>query len=296
MSVKKLRDFNPQYLDVGVAYRYDEFLNLLLNNIVITHKDGSAYEYQIETFIKKQLIECGRVGYDKVSKVWANISRTGRLNEYGNMTSLTFMLKNGKVFRRQASYENKPNGAYAIMALPHYFCLSVLIQETAEFISNCEIAIKQNLDAVKTPYIITAKSKDMRLSIEHAIQQKEDGTPVIVVDETLGDALKPQDTSVEYIADKIDELKQKRVDLLLNKLGIMSANINKKERVQVGEVNATVGQCLDYIYLMIDTFNKQMDYYGIDAVMSENTSLEEYSDNTETENNNKDGQINYEKE
>ena len=64
-------------------------------------------------------------------------------------------------------------------------------------------------------------------------------------------------------------------DKLLNKLGIMSANINKRERVQVGEVNATVGQCSDYIYMLVDCFNKQMDTYGLPFKMELNGSLEE---------------------
>ena len=63
----------------------------------------------------------------------------------------------------------------------------------------------------------------------------------------------------------------------------MSANINKRERVQVGEVNATVGQCEDYIYLMIDTFNKQMDTYGLPFKMRLNGSLESLYDNSPDE-------------
>jgi hypothetical protein len=73
-------------------------------------------------------------------------------------------------------------------------------------------------------------------------------------------------------------------DRLLNKLGIMSANINKRERVQVGEVNATVGQCVDYIYLWIDTFNAQMKDYGLPYRMELNGALEELY--TEGEQNN----------
>lgn len=75
----------------------------------------------------------------------------------------------------------------------------------------------------------------------------------------------------------------------MNKLGIMSANIDKKERVQVGEVNATIGQCEDYIYLLIDTFNKQMVTYNIPYKMSFNGSMEELYINNENENENETG-------
>ena len=55
--------------------------------------------------------------------------------------------------------------------------------------------------------------------------------------------------------------------------------------MQVGEVNATVGQCEDYIYLMIDTFNAQMETYGLSFKMKLNGSLEElYNEENADEN------------
>ena len=69
----------------------------------------------------------------------------------------------------------------------------------------------------------------------------------------------------------------------------MSANIDKKERVQVGEVNATTGQCVDYIYMIIDTFNKYCNYYNLPFKMSLNGSLEElYENPTEEKDNDED--------
>lgn len=278
MGEVKIRDLNPWTTKrrYGYTTRYDEFINLLLNNIAIVHKDGSKYEYQVETFIKRGLIERGKLAFDSITNIWSQVAECGRLNEYGNMDSMWIIYQNGKSLLRKRSFVKETDGCYIISALPNYFCLSKLIQETADFISNCENAIIQNIDAIKTPYIVTCKDDKLRLSIEHAIEQKQNGKPVLVVSEALGDGLTSTDISVEYIADKIDEIKQKRIDILLNKLGIMSANINKKERVQVGEVNATVGQCLDYIYMLIDTFNKQMELYGIDAKMLDNTSLGQY--------------------
>ena len=64
-------------------------------------------------------------------------------------------------------------------------------------------------------------------------------------------------------------------DILLNKLGIVTGNDDKKERVQSAEVNATITQASDYVYMIIDTFNKQMITYGIDAKMVFNGSMEE---------------------
>ena len=106
--------------------------------------------------------------------------------------------------------------------------------------------------------------------------QAQDGKPVIVAKKLIGDAIKGIPTNPQWIVDKIVTYRNEERDLLFNKLGIMTANINKRERVQVGEVNATIGQCVDYIYLIIDTFNKQMDSYGLPYKMRINNALEDY--------------------
>lgn len=279
-SHKRIIDLNPTTkLSSRASSRYVEYKNLLMNAVKIRRTDGQNLPFATETLIKNELIEGGLVGYDRLTDKWASVYGSG-LNDEGNPINLTFTFKNGKTYSRKASYEIDKGGAYFIKALPILFSLGSLIYDTTTFLSNCDIAIDQNIDAIKTPYIVVSKDKDLQLSIEQAIQQKEDGKPVIVVSEDLGEALKSININVDYIADKIDEIADKRRDKLLNKLGIMTANINKRERVQVGEVNATVGQCSDYIYLLIDTFNNQMTTYGLPFKMSINGSLEElYEDN-----------------
>lgn len=264
----KLKDLNPACYS-GVSARYTEYKNLLMNAVKI-----NGLKYDIETFVKNCLIENGSVGYDAITDKWANVNGEG-INELGNPTILNFKLQNGITFTRNAYYEPNENGAFRIMALPIGFSLGAMIYDTCKFMENCDSAIKQNIDACKTPYIVVCKDKDLQLSLEHAIQQKQEGQAVIVVSEDLGDGLKSINIGVDYLADKFITIRDQERDRLLNKLGIMSANINKRERVQVGEVNATVGQCSDYIYLLIDTFNKQMETYGLPFKMEMNGSLEE---------------------
>ena len=198
---------------------------------------------------------------------------------------MTFVFRNGKGFTRKAYYEANKIGAYKINALPVEYALGIMIKKTTNFLENCDVAINQNIDACKTPYIVVCDDKDLQLSIEHAIEEKQSGKPVMVVSKNLGESLKSININVDYIADKLTTLRDIERDKLLNKIGIMSANINKRERVQVGEVNATVGQCEDYIYMLIDTFNKQMETYGLPFKMKLNGSLEElYNDNADEDN------------
>lgn len=288
----KIRELNParnKKLIVGGGLHYLEYKNLLMNAITITTLNNENINYDVEVFIKNSLIENGAVGYDKLTKKWANVYGEG-LNELGNPTILNFRFRNGKSFRRNAYYDNDPMGSYIIDALPITYALADLIKETTSFIDNCNVAINQNIDACKTPYIVVAKDSDLQYSIKTAIQEKQDGAPVIVVSEDLGEALKSVNVNVEYIADKIEMIKTEWRDKLLNKLGIMSANTDKRERVQVGEVNATVGQCSDYIYLLIDTFNKQCETYGLDYKMQLNGALEElYTGDEYVDNENMEG-------
>ena len=289
---KKIRDLNPaSKKPYGVYSRFDEYFNLLLNAVKINVKStGEGVDYATEHYIKNGLFDGGAMGYDKITKKWASCYGEG-LNEQGNPTQLIFVTANGKTWTREASYENKEDGAYLIKALPTAtMTMSSLIKETTDFMTNCDIAMRQNLEACKTPYIVVCKDEDLRLSYEQAIQQKQQGQAVVIVSEQLGDAFKAVDIGVNYLVDKFKMIRDEERNTLLTKIGIMgNALENKKERVQSTEVNAYLGQATDYIYLLIDTFNKQCETYGLDYIMVLNGSLEEIYVDDEDDEDDEDG-------
>lgn len=272
----KIKDLNPaSNKPYGVYSRFDEYFNLLMNAVkVVSASTGEQINYAVETFIKRGLFENGAMGYDKMLNKWFYVYGEG-LNELGNPTNLIFVTANGKTLSRKAYYENDIDGAYKVDALPVPMSMAQLIKATTTFMENCEVAMRQNLEACKTPYIVVCKNKDLQLSFEQALQQKQEGQAVVVVSEELGEGLKAINIGVDFLVDKFSEARDQERDTLLNKLGIMTANINKRERVQSAEVNATLGQATDYIYLLIDTFNKQCEAYGLDFKMMLNGSLEE---------------------
>lgn len=284
---KKIRD-----LAGGRAKRrstaFAEFSNLLINNLKVERTDGKKLNAAVEGFIKKTLIEDGQVGFDCITQKFARVKGQG-VNELGNPTQLIFIFRNGSTFQRPAYYEANPYGAFLIPAMEENYSIASMIKNTTDFMDECDIAILQNVKASKAPLYVVMKDEETQLSLMHAIQEQQDGQPVIIISEGLEDAVKGISTNYNYIADKIDEIKNKYRDRLFNKLGIMSANIDKKERVQVGEVNATTGQCVDYIYMIIDTFNKYCNYYNLPFKMSLNGSLEElYENPTEEKDNDED--------
>lgn len=277
MARRKIKDLNPVSIcrANGVYSRFDEYFNLLMNAVKVVSAQGEeAINYEEETFLKRGLFENGAMGYDKITKKWYYVYGQG-LNEMGNPTKLIFVTANGKTFERSAYYHNEQDGAYKVNALPINMSMAELIKVSTDFMVNCEVAMKQNLEACKTPYIVVCKNKDLQLSFEQALQQKILGQACIVVSEDLGDGLKAVDIGVNYLVDKFAEARDTERDTLLTKVGILTANTDKKERVQSAEVNASLGQASDYIYMIIDNFNKQCDCYGIPYKMIFNGSMEE---------------------
>lgn len=277
MAKRKIKDLNPISIcrANGVYSRFEEYFNLLMNAVKVVSAQGeTSINYEEETFLKRGLFENGSMGYDKITKKWYYVYGLG-LNDDGDPTELCFVTANGKTFTRPAYYDNKDDGAYKVDALPINMSMSQMIKATTDFMINCEMAMTQNLEACKTPYIVVCKNENLRLSFETALQQKQTGQAVVVVSEELGDGLKAVDIGVTYLVDRFAEARDTERDTLLTKLGILTANIDKKERVQSAEVNATLGQASDYIYMLIDNFNKQCDSYGLPYKMVFNGSMEE---------------------
>lgn len=279
-KIKDLPKVNEE-LNINSSIYYLEYLNLLMNNLKIESTTNDIINFDEEKFAKYALLTKGAVGYDKITKKFYYVDGQG-INEYGNPSNLILRTADGKTITRRAYYDKNLLGAYKINATPLQFSFGTLIYNTTKFMAQCDNAIYQNIEAIKTPYIVAVSDADTRLSIEQAIQQKQDGKPVIVVSNNIANDLKSININVDYVADKLEIIKGQYRDRLLNKLGIMSANIDKRERVQVGEVNTTINQASDYIYLLIDTFNKQCESYDLPFKMSCNGSIEELYLNNDT--------------
>lgn len=272
----KIRDLGPMPSKYGVGSRFEEYYNILINNLTVSSNSGDALTYEVEHFIKDELLSNGQVGYDKLTGRWYRAFGYG-LNDYGNYSGITFRVlgDNSYSFTRKASYINEVDGAYIIKGLPTGMAMASIIKETTDFMTNCDIAMRQNLEACKTPYIVVCRDEDMRLSFRQALQQKELGQACIIVSEELGEGLKAVNVGCEFLVDKFREARDAERDILLNKLGILTANTDKRERLLSSEVYSTLGQATDYIYTIIDTFNKQCRSYGIPYTMSFNGSMEE---------------------
>lgn len=254
---------------------YDEYKTLLFNAFRI---EGLTYDG--EAMFKNLIIENNTAGYLPLG---ALVARAYPLDldfdEYGNSKFLAFTFPDGHTIRRlniRAGLSNPPiYGGYLIKGLPAGVSYSEIIHKSVDLMRLCDVVIWQNLNAVKTAKIVTVKDPDKVLSIKHAVRKIQAGVPIVEVSSALAEALKAVDVSTPFIADRIGEFKRAIKDELLTRIGTMSANVNKRERVQATEVNATVGQCEDYIYSLIDNLNAQFTAFNLPLRAYLNNSLEE---------------------
>ena len=253
---------------------YDRMVNLLANAVKIEcSNDSIEFGFTDECFVKKGLIEGGKVGYSKVAKKFFYVAGEN-VNRIGYPTDLTLWGLNGITVYAKASYDKNENGSYIIYASPYQYSAGSYIYEVCKVLAECDVSALQNIQATKTPAVFVCSSDEIRLSVEQAIQQIQEGKPVLITSTELADAIKGVDTRTEYIADRVELYKRQRLDALLNELGVLTS-VDKAERVQSAEVNASIGECKDYISIWVDTFNKQMTDYDLPFKMRINNALEE---------------------
>lgn len=263
---------------------FDEFYALLFNAFKIVDKSGNDIKYIVARRIKELILNSSIVGYDKMLDLWAQITPSGERNLLNLPIRCNLILPTGKTIPRELRYEPAEDGTYLIYTMPGGLAYSDIIKQHTDIMFECDIAIAQNLRATKSPFFIVCTNENYRLSLEHAIQQQQQGSPVIVVSSDIYESFKgiPLDTPIVF--DKIYEFRQKVRDNLLTKLSTLTSNKDKKERVQSAEVTAGVGECEDYIYALIDNCNQQFETYDLNFKLITNSSLEElYTPNTTTD-------------
>lgn len=253
---------------------FEEFFALAFN----------AFKVENTTFrkariIKRELLSNNYVGFDRIAGEWYRATPIVKDDELYPKRA-QFHYPYGRIITRELSY--KPNGNfYLIQGLAANISYARIIHNHTDLMYDCDIAIRQNLNATKSPSILPVEDDDTLLSIQHAIQEQQAGMPVIPVSKKLVDTFKAISLNTPITFPTIYEFRQKIRDSLLNKLSTLTANTEKKERVQSAEVNAGVSECEDYIYSFLDNVNEQFKSYGFVERLVNNTSLEEmYTDET----------------
>ena len=259
------------------AKYFDEefsFLKELLMNSVKIENLGFYDEY----FVKTQLFGTGYVGYQQSANRFLRtlpekvIPQKGRLWKNGQF----YNENNVSLGVHPYAYNNEAGDKWRILlANPSYLPLFDVLETYASLLADCRVTIKQNINACKTPSFWVTDDADFAYSVKQAIQSTLDGDPAVVTKKEISTALSTMKNETPYIADKIHQEYREILNEVMNRVGILTANTSKRERVQSTEVMAGVGQSIDSVYTIIDFWNKQVESYGLPFKMEFNGSLEE---------------------
>lgn len=270
---------------------YKEFKDLIMNSVKI---DGMSF--LDENFVKTQLFTVGYVGYysltDKfyVTLPEAAILQHGRFWKKGQF----FDENNIAIGRFEYNFESENTNAWRILlATPSITCLFEEALKAANDLADCDVGIMQNIRAVRTPAFWVTDNSDFILSVKSAVQDTENGDTNVILEKSLASVLSSMKNETPFIADKIQEQKKIIRNEFLTRIGILTANSSKRERVQTAEIEAGVGEAVDLIYTVIDYWNKQMKQYGLEKYkMTFNGTTENYYAPTEEDEDNENNEVN----
>ena len=249
---------------------FNDFFNLICNTIIIKNKPKDIPE----RWVKKLLLLNGEFAiFDNM--ILEIVGNNGYF-VYDEPTELMLKTPNNLSIFQIPTYDLKWIGAnQQRTGISDY--LDLQITKLVE----SEITLLQNLIASRSGDIIGIKDKNTLLSIQQAILQNKLGTPYIVVDKSLveNENFSQIKLSVEYIADKVNQLKQEIYNETLQHFGILNANSNKRERVQVGELEANGDFAYDSIYTIIESANRDLEEYGEQMRFEYNGALDDFTPN-----------------
>ena len=105
-------------------------------------------------------------------------------------------------------------------------------------LANIDRAIDVNIEAVKTPVLVTCTDKQ-RLSLKQAINQRRDNEPVIYADNSFDkDMISTLDLKPTPVFKDLQIQKHMVLNEFFTDIGINNANMDKKERMVSTEVEA----------------------------------------------------------
>ena len=158
------------------------------------------------------------------------------INCYGDPTTVTPVATN-YVFSEDKPLTNGEN-CYVIrnndLMLPEF----AVVRYYAYKLCNLDRAIDVNIEAQKTPTLVTCSDKQ-RLSLKQAISQRKDNEPVIFADDSFDkDLIKVIDLNAPAVFKDLQTQKHMILNEFFTDIGVNNANMDKKERMVANEVEA----------------------------------------------------------
>lgn len=253
----------------------DQFLSMAHNSVKFENLDKDTPK----RYMLKTLFKSGQIAYDKETGLWLRAIGKG-IDVYGLPKSWQLFGANG------FTVERKPEQVVICRLNDLSAPLIPFIERQADKLVDIDSALAQNLDAIRTQTIAEVSDEVQLLSLVNEYESRRLGATVVYKNRNAtmpGDSgLKVQSTGAQYLIDKLSEYRNQTFNETLARIGTISANTDKRERVQGLEIMSAQGYALDSLYVMTDTFNQDAEDGGLDIRLIPNTSLQELVGSTQT--------------
>lgn len=273
MAINRINCINKRSLKKQLKKVYfNDLFNLICNTILIENKIQDVPE----RWIKNLLLLDGQFAiYDNM--VLQIVGNNGYY-VYGEPIALMLKTPNNLNTFEIATKDVKWIGANQMRSgIADYLDLQITK------LTEIEISMLQNIIASRSGDIIGIKDKNVQLSLLQAIFENEIGSPYIMVNKDLIDEenFVQIKLSVDFMVDKFNQIKQEIYNETLQHFGILNANSNKRERVQVGEVEASGDFAYDCIYTIIESANRDLEENGVEMRFKFNGAIDDFTPNRE---------------
>lgn len=247
---------------------YDNYLARLCilydNSVVIDNLPSDLPK----RYFLKVLREKGAIAYDKETRLYLPFTAAG-VDVYGLPLSYTLVGYDGYVVHRLAEE------VVIIRANDLRYSIQTYFEQQSRILTEYDMAIMQNLEAIKTMTIAEVADESTLLSVANELNAKRIGATVFVKNKSAmsGVKLTTTATGAQYLGDKLRQDRKEVFNETLATIGINVANTDKKERVQGEEVRASQGYAIDSIQTLIDTVNHDCEIGGLPIRLRGNTNL-----------------------
>jgi hypothetical protein len=241
----------------------EEFISLIHNAITIENLPLTVPE----DYVLRVLLRDGKIAV--YNEMWLHCAAAGTLTLYGKPTKWVLRGENNAAFNVQAGDVAIIKANDAESSMYQY------LETMSGLIASAKVAMIQNIKASQRAKLLSCDTKEESKSLERALEKIDRGETAIVFRSGMQQAFQVEEIRIEYLADRYSQIAKELRDEVLTRVGILSANTNKRERVQSAEVYASVGEAYDSIKVLIDTFNRDAEKYGIEARMVINAAIQD---------------------
>ena len=271
---KKIKSSDEEYIEYRqriTETEYENILNLILNSVKIKNLE----EYIPEDIVKRWLFELGRVAVLQLNdKVLFALCDGVGVDAYGRPTQYTILTQNGKTWSLSV---DDPMIKGILYIQPNKHGIFEYLYQRCEELAYVRLCMQNNLIATENQIVYECNDIDTVNKMKIAYKKREIGMPVIFssnADKSFVDGVNVLGKDIPFIADKLLAMYTNIRNEILEHYGILAGNTDKKERVQVGEIQSQVGYVIDNIYMFIETFNYFSKINNLPYEMTLNSTVE----------------------